>query len=181
MPLGCTGRTLQYDHEPSLYFGDCCPVRLAYWRPCVDRNYLVDAASCGHAPGAPTPVGGIKAAGERRYLTVIFCDLVGSTGMAAKLDAGEWRDLVGAYLDARPAARDTGLGRRRGGNWRRSDRHRRAIRGRIAFDDSNVLAFCDKLISGATRTLMREGCRWTCLCPRRGGHFPVTRRDFLRS
>jgi hypothetical protein len=93
MPLGCTGRTLQYDHEPSLYFGDCCPVRLAYWRPCVDRNYLVDAASCGHAPGAPTLVGGIEAAGERRYLTVILCDLVGSTGMAAKLDAEEWRDL----------------------------------------------------------------------------------------
>ena len=111
MPLGCAGRTLQYDHEPSLYFGDCCPVRLAYWRPCVDRNYLVDAASCGHAPGAPTPVGGIKAAGERRYLTVIFCDLVGSTGMAAKFDAEEWCDLVGAYLDARPAARDTGSGR----------------------------------------------------------------------
>ena len=103
MPLGCTGRTLQYDHEPSLYFGDCCPVRLAYWRPCVDRNYL---------------------------------------------DAEEWRDLVGAYLDARPAARDTGLGRRRGGNWRRSDRHRRAIRGRIAFDDSNVLAFCVVVATG---------------------------------
>src|SRR6516162_11370772 len=117
--------------NPVYTSGDCCPVRLAYWRPCVDRNYLVDAASCGHAPGAPTPVGGIEAAGERRYLTVIFCDLVGSTGMAAKLDAEQWRDLVGAYLDARPAARDTGLGRRRGGNWRRSDRHRRAIRGRM--------------------------------------------------
>ena len=79
---------------------------------------------------------------------MIFCDLVGSTGMAAKLDAEEWRDLVGAYLDARPAARDTGLGRRRGGNWRRSDRHRRAIRGRIAFDDSNVLAFCVVVATG---------------------------------
>src|SRR6516162_8550857 len=73
--------------NPVYTSGDCCPVWLAYWRPCVDRNYLVDAASCGHAPGAPTPVGGIEAAGERRYLTVIFCDLVGSTGMAAKLDA----------------------------------------------------------------------------------------------
>ena len=30
----------------------------------------------------------------------MFCDLVGSTGIAAKLDAEEWRDLVGAYLDA---------------------------------------------------------------------------------
>jgi cytochrome c-type biogenesis protein CcmH/NrfF len=39
---------------------------------------------------------------------VIFCDLVGSTGMAAKLDAEEWRDLVGAYLDARPRVTPAG-------------------------------------------------------------------------
>jgi class 3 adenylate cyclase len=35
---------------------------------------------------------------------VIFCDLVDSTGIAAKLDAEEWRDSVGAYLDAASAA-----------------------------------------------------------------------------
>jgi class 3 adenylate cyclase len=34
----------------------------------------------------------------------MFCDLVGSTGIAAKLDAEEWRDLVGAYLDAASVA-----------------------------------------------------------------------------
>jgi hypothetical protein len=37
-----------------------------------------------------------EAAGERRYLTVMFCDLVGSTAISARLDAEEWRDLVGA-------------------------------------------------------------------------------------
>jgi class 3 adenylate cyclase len=42
---------------------------------------------------------------NRRYLgglgsLVMFCDLVGSTGISAQLDAEEWRDLVGAYLDA---------------------------------------------------------------------------------
>ena len=42
--------------------------------------------------------------GERRYLTVMFCDLVDSTGIASRLDAEEWRDLVGAYLDAASAA-----------------------------------------------------------------------------
>ena len=41
-----------------------------------------------------------EATGERRYLTVMFCDLVGSTGISAQLDAEEWRDLVGSYLDA---------------------------------------------------------------------------------
>jgi class 3 adenylate cyclase len=37
---------------------------------------------------------------ERRHVTVMFCDLVDSTGISAKLDAEEWRDLVSAYLDA---------------------------------------------------------------------------------
>ena len=36
---------------------------------------------------------------ERRPITVMFCDLVGSTSLAATLDAEDWRDLVGAYLD----------------------------------------------------------------------------------
>jgi class 3 adenylate cyclase len=44
------------------------------------------------------------AAGERRNLTVLFCDLVGSTGISAQLDADKWRDLVGAYLDSASAA-----------------------------------------------------------------------------
>src|SRR5262249_4105873 len=34
----------------------------------------------------------------------MFCDLVGSTKISAGLDAEEWRDLVGAYLDAASAA-----------------------------------------------------------------------------
>ena len=34
----------------------------------------------------------------------MFCDLVDSTGISAQLDAEEWRDLVGAYLDAASAA-----------------------------------------------------------------------------
>jgi class 3 adenylate cyclase len=45
-----------------------------------------------------------EAAGERRHVTVMFCDLVDSTGIAAKLDAEELRDLLGAYLDAASAA-----------------------------------------------------------------------------
>ena len=34
----------------------------------------------------------------------MFCDLVGSTSISAKLDAEDWRDLVGGYLDAASAA-----------------------------------------------------------------------------
>ena len=53
---------------------------------------------------SPQPRPRPEAAGERRYLTVMFCDLVGSTSISAQLDAEEWRDLVGAYLDAASAA-----------------------------------------------------------------------------
>ena len=35
--------------------------------------------------------------GERRHLTVLFCDVVGSTEIAARLDPEEWREMVGAY------------------------------------------------------------------------------------
>ena len=46
---------------------------------------------------------------ERRPLTVMFCDLVGSTALASRLDAEDWRSLVNAYLDEASAA-VTGLG-----------------------------------------------------------------------
>ena len=41
---------------------------------------------------------------ERRPITVMFCDLVGSTTLAANLDAEDWRNLVNAYLDQASAA-----------------------------------------------------------------------------
>jgi class 3 adenylate cyclase/predicted ATPase len=49
---------------------------------------------------AASPVSITENVGERRHVTVMFCDLVDSTSMAARLDAEEWRDLVGAYVDA---------------------------------------------------------------------------------
>ena len=83
------------------------------------RKKLLEAiAELGGAPTAtpasppvvpaPIPAGvapaSAEAAGERRYLTVMFCDLVGSTGISAQLDAEEWRDLVSSYLNAASAA-----------------------------------------------------------------------------
>jgi class 3 adenylate cyclase/tetratricopeptide (TPR) repeat protein len=46
-------------------------------------------------PPQVTPV--VATSGERRHLTVLFCDLVGSTEIAAHLDPEEWRELVAAY------------------------------------------------------------------------------------
>src|SRR5262245_58199074 len=58
------------------------------------------------APGAPTPTAEPEAlpAGERRQLTVLFCDLVGSTPLSQQLDAEEWRDLLAQYQHAAAGA-----------------------------------------------------------------------------
>jgi class 3 adenylate cyclase len=45
----------------------------------------------------PTPEGETGLVGERRHLTVLFCDLVGSTEISSKLDPEEWRDTVAGY------------------------------------------------------------------------------------
>ena len=59
------------------------------------------------APGAPTPTPEPEAAlpaGERRQLTVLFCDLVGSTPLSQQLDAEEWRDVIAQYQQAAAGA-----------------------------------------------------------------------------
>jgi class 3 adenylate cyclase/predicted ATPase len=48
-------------------------------------------------------------AAERRPITVMFCDLVGSTSLASRLDPEDWRNMVNAYLDEASNA-VTGLG-----------------------------------------------------------------------
>src|SRR6516164_9606478 len=56
---------------------------------------------CGAPLGAATPAAAEPhygdPSGERRHLTVLFCDLVGSTEITAKLDPEEWRETVAAY------------------------------------------------------------------------------------
>ena len=49
------------------------------------------------APEVSAPGTASGAAAERRQLTVMFCDLVGSTAMAARLDPEELREVIGAY------------------------------------------------------------------------------------
>ena len=71
--------------------------------PLWDRKRVLKAIANLPAPGAAA-VGPIapphaRDQAERRPITVMFCDLVGSTSLAATLDAEDWRDLVGAYLD----------------------------------------------------------------------------------
>ena len=69
-----------------------------------DRRRLLDAiaalAAASPAGASPfahksVPPKSDQLVAERRPITVMFCDLVGSTALAAKLDAEDWRDLVG--------------------------------------------------------------------------------------
>jgi TOMM system kinase/cyclase fusion protein len=58
----------------------------------------------------PPPVARATPEAERRQLTVLFCDLVGSTALSAQLDPEELREVVRAYQDtcARVIARFDG-------------------------------------------------------------------------
>jgi class 3 adenylate cyclase/tetratricopeptide (TPR) repeat protein len=47
-------------------------------------------------PNAAAPAAAFGA-GERRHLTVLFCDMVDSTSIAAQLDPEEWREIVASY------------------------------------------------------------------------------------
>ena len=75
-----------------------------------DRKRLLKAiASLGSTEPAPKPpIATVltepkQEAAERRPITVMFCDLVGSTSLAARLDPEDWRNLVGGYLEAASA------------------------------------------------------------------------------
>src|SRR5262249_55228814 len=59
---------------------------------------------CGARLAAAVPLEAEAAAGERRQLTVLFCDLVGSTPLSQQLDAEEWRDLLAQYQQAASGA-----------------------------------------------------------------------------
>jgi class 3 adenylate cyclase len=76
-----------------------------------DRRILLDAiaALCEPTsptesarkppPAAPTPAETTAAAreAERRQVTVMFCDLVGSTALSARLDPEDLREVIGRY------------------------------------------------------------------------------------
>jgi class 3 adenylate cyclase len=61
-------------------------------------------AALGKAAELAVPTGGVQPAAaspkdtaERRQVTVLFSDLVGSTALSARMDPEDLRDLIGAY------------------------------------------------------------------------------------
>jgi class 3 adenylate cyclase/tetratricopeptide (TPR) repeat protein len=67
------------------------------------RKRLLKAIAALAAPVAATQATSVGSApshghdAERRQLTVMFCDLVGSTALSARLDPEDMREIVGAY------------------------------------------------------------------------------------
>ena len=66
-------------------------------------------AQCAAPLGVPAPIppkaeSPAGPGGERRHLTVLFCDLVGSTVIAAKLDPEEWRETLAGFHRAAAAS-----------------------------------------------------------------------------
>ena len=79
-----------------------CGVPFGHRKRLIKAIATLGAAPAEQAQTAPS-VSATRvpdASAERRHLTVMFCDLVGSTSLAARLDAEDWRNLVSAYLDA---------------------------------------------------------------------------------
>ena len=67
------------------------------------RRRLLDAIAAlgAEAPAAlataAPPAASVRAEAERRQLTVMFCDLVGSTPLSTRFDPEDLREIVGAY------------------------------------------------------------------------------------
>ena len=94
----------QHEGSPTAKFCEACGTPLANSCPGCGRDVGPQARFCpecgqplGAAPPAATPDAPV---GERRQLTVLFCDLVGSTEIAAQLDPEDWHRISKEYQDA---------------------------------------------------------------------------------
>ena len=87
-----------------------CGAALSQRCPSCSRDNPAGAAFCSHcgtrlgddpgaaaSPVAPPPAGSARGEGERRQLTVLFCDLVDSTALSAVLDPEDMRAVITAY------------------------------------------------------------------------------------
>src|SRR5438874_11642148 len=87
----------------------CAQCGAALPSPCLACGFENEPAArfcggCGKpigetaAPASPALTASPRSDGaERRQLTVMFCDLVGSTALASQLDPEDLREVIGAY------------------------------------------------------------------------------------
>jgi class 3 adenylate cyclase len=96
--LGFAENAINWDVLPELTADDLKEIGVA---AVGDRRRLLAAiAALGESPlPAPSTAMPPAASGEaeRRQLTVMFCDLVGSTALATRFDPEDLREIVGSY------------------------------------------------------------------------------------
>jgi len=73
------------------------PAALLQPLPALRHRPLLD-------PPPPAGEGRVGADAERRQLTVMFCDLVGSTGLSTGMDPEDLRDVIASYQSRCSAA-----------------------------------------------------------------------------
>jgi class 3 adenylate cyclase/tetratricopeptide (TPR) repeat protein len=66
-------------------------------RKLLDAIAALRTATASAAVTAPAPGGAASADAERRLLTVMFCDVVGSTALSTRYDPEDLRELIGQY------------------------------------------------------------------------------------
>ena len=86
LPVGCP--SCGAPNRPGAKFCSKCGSKVA-------EATLTAASAPPTAP--PAPASSSMSSAERRQLTVMFCDLVGSTTLASRLDPEDLREVIGAY------------------------------------------------------------------------------------
>jgi len=71
--------------------------------PAAERDFPITLPPVLSAPVAPAAVAAASEA-ERRQLTVMFCDLVGSTALSTGMDPEDLRDVIASYQNRCSAA-----------------------------------------------------------------------------
>ncbi len=85
-----------FENPPQAKFCGACGQALST-QVLASSQAVSDQAAAVTAGLKPAPPERQPAAGDRRQVTVMFCDLVGSTPLSEQLDPEEWRDVLGAY------------------------------------------------------------------------------------
>ncbi len=93
--------------EGSRFCNACATLLSIRCTKCSNENppgakFCNQCAAPLHAPVVPPAAHDAHSAsdGERRQITVLFCDLVGSTPLSQQFDAEEWRDIIAQYQQA---------------------------------------------------------------------------------
>src|SRR5262249_26471448 len=69
-------------------------ILVGHRRRLLDAIAALGAGASGAAVAAEIPDPPVRADAERRQLTVLFCDLAGSTALSARLDPEDLREVI---------------------------------------------------------------------------------------